>query len=57
MHFYKKTTIGKSNNYIKLVIKLTLAAFRYEKVDSISRVYLKKKNKSATKRKDNRKNE
>ena len=22
MHFYKKTTIGKSNNYIKLVIKL-----------------------------------
>ena len=24
MHFYKKTSIGKSNNYIKLVIKLIL---------------------------------
>ena len=22
MHFYKKTSIGKSNNYIKLIIKL-----------------------------------
>ena len=25
MHFYKKTSIGKSNNYIKLLIKLILA--------------------------------
>ena len=24
MHFYKKTSIGKSNNYIKLIIKLIL---------------------------------
>ena len=24
MHFYKKTSIGKSNNYIKLLIKLIL---------------------------------
>ena len=24
MHFYKKTSIGKSNNYIKLVIKIFL---------------------------------
>ena len=24
MHFYKKTSIGKSNNYIKLSIKLFL---------------------------------
>ncbi len=24
MHFYKKTSIGKSNNYIKLLIKVTL---------------------------------
>tara|TARA_S200000501_G_scaffold176728_1_gene166403 strand:- start:1015 stop:1200 length:186 start_codon:yes stop_codon:yes gene_type:complete len=24
MHFYKKTSIGKSNNYIKLAIKLFL---------------------------------
>ena len=24
MHFYKKTSIGKSNNYIKLFIKLIL---------------------------------
>ena len=27
MHFYKKTSIGKSNNYIKLVIKLILMFF------------------------------
>ena len=27
MHFYKKTSIGKSNNYIKLVIKLVLMFF------------------------------
>ena len=24
MHFYKKTSIGRSNNYIKLIIKLIL---------------------------------
>ena len=24
MHFYKKTSIGKSNNYIKLLIKIIL---------------------------------
>ena len=24
MHFYKKTSIGKSNNYIKLIIKIFL---------------------------------
>ena len=24
MHFYKKTSIGKSNNYIKLLIKVIL---------------------------------
>ncbi len=24
MHFYKKTSIGKSNNYIKILIKLIL---------------------------------
>ncbi len=24
MHFYKKTSIGKSNNYIKLFIKIIL---------------------------------
>ena len=24
MHFYKKTSIGKSNNYLKLAIKLFL---------------------------------
>ena len=24
MHFYKKTSIGKSNNYIKLLIKIVL---------------------------------
>ena len=24
MHFYKKTSIGKSNNYIKLLIKVVL---------------------------------
>ena len=24
MHFYKKTSIGRSNNYIKLMIKLIL---------------------------------
>ncbi len=29
MHFYKKTTIGKSNNYIKLVIKLSLIVFLF----------------------------
>ena len=29
MHFYKKTTIGKSNNYIKLVIKLALIVFLF----------------------------
>ena len=29
MHFYKKTTIGKSNNYIKLVIKLLLIVFLF----------------------------
>ena len=29
MHFYKKTTIGKSNNYIKLVIKLSLMVFLF----------------------------
>ena len=29
MHFYKKTTIGKSNNYIKLVIKLFLIVFLF----------------------------
>ena len=29
MHFYKKTTIGKSNNYIKLVIKLSLIIFLF----------------------------
>ena len=27
MQFYKKTSIGKSNNYIKLVIKLVLMFF------------------------------
>ena len=27
MHFYKKTSIGKSNNYIKLIIKLILVFF------------------------------
>jgi hypothetical protein len=29
MHFYKKTTIGKSNNYVKLVIKLSLIVFLF----------------------------
>ena len=29
MHFYKKTTIGKSNNYIKLFIKLFLIVFLF----------------------------
>ncbi len=29
MHFYKKTSIGKSNNYIKLVIKLSLIVFLF----------------------------
>ena len=29
MHFYKKTTIGKSNNYIKLFIKLSLIVFLF----------------------------
>ena len=29
MHFYKKTTIGKSNNYIKMVIKLSLIVFLF----------------------------
>ena len=29
MHFYKKTSIGKSNNYIKLVIKLILVFFLF----------------------------
>ena len=29
MHFYKKTTLGKSNNYIKLVIKLFLIVFLF----------------------------
>ena len=29
MNFYKKTTIGKSNNYIKLVIKLSLIIFLF----------------------------
>ena len=29
MHFYKKTSIGKSNNYIKLIIKLILIFFLF----------------------------
>ena len=29
MHFYKKTSIGKSNNYIKLFIKLILVFFLF----------------------------
>ena len=29
MHFYKKTTIGKSNNYLKLAIKLSLVVFLF----------------------------
>ena len=29
MHFYKKTTIGKSNNYVKFVIKLSLIVFLF----------------------------
>jgi len=29
MHFYKKTTIGKSNNYLKLAIKLSLIVFLF----------------------------
>ena len=29
MHFYKKTSIGKSNNYLKLAIKLSLIVFLF----------------------------
>ena len=29
MHFYKKTSIGKSNNYVKLAIKLSLVVFLF----------------------------
>ena len=29
MHFYKKTSIGKSNNYLKLAIKLFLIVFLF----------------------------
>jgi len=40
-----------------LVIKLVLAAFRYEKIDGMSRVYLKKSKYKTNKRKINKKNE
>ena len=29
MHFYKKTSIGKSNSYVKLAIKLSLIVFLF----------------------------
>ena len=29
MHFYKKTSIGKSNNYIKLLIKIILVCILF----------------------------
>ena len=29
MHFYKKTSIGKSNNYLKLAFKLSLIVFLF----------------------------
>ena len=29
MHFYKKTSIGKSNNYIKLLIKINFSFFYF----------------------------
>ena len=35
MHFYKKTSIGKSNNYIKLLIKLILVFLLFIVINNV----------------------